>query len=210
VFEAPRQRTSPEAGGYGLLRCSIPVVVRDRLGRPLTVRSVEAAGSVAVDRGDASGVQLGADPANRSMSERGKRPGGARRTLGFGAGAPSAVAVGAWRRTRSSRGSHAPPGRAGKPPAGRRGPVSRQHDSNERRSLVNTGAPLPHNSGYSTFNASCTNGQLFECSWRAGCGGSRTSGSEGGGEETTGRKAGTGASPPTLHAAAGSLGRSCG
>jgi hypothetical protein len=36
------------------------------------------------------------------------------------------------------------------------------------------------------------------CSWRAGCGGSRTSGSEGGGEETTGRKADTGASPPTL------------
>jgi len=36
------------------------------------------------------------------------------------------------------------------------------------------------------------------CSWRAGCGGSRKSGSEGGGEETTGRKAGTGASPPTL------------
>jgi hypothetical protein len=39
------------------------------------------------------------------------------------------------------------------------------------------------------------------CSWRAGCGGSRTSGSEGGGEETTGRKADTGASPPTLRAA---------
>ena len=37
------------------------------------------------------------------------------------------------------------------------------------------------------------------CSWRAGCGGSRTSGSEGGGEETTGRKADTGASPPTLY-----------
>jgi hypothetical protein len=36
------------------------------------------------------------------------------------------------------------------------------------------------------------------CSWRAGCGGSRKSGSEGGGEETTGRKADTGASPPTL------------
>jgi hypothetical protein len=36
------------------------------------------------------------------------------------------------------------------------------------------------------------------CSWRAGCGETRKSGSEGGGEETTGRKAGTGASPPTL------------
>jgi predicted enzyme related to lactoylglutathione lyase len=39
------------------------------------------------------------------------------------------------------------------------------------------------------------------CSWRAGCGGSRKSGSEGGGEETTGRKADTGASPPTLRVA---------
>ena len=47
----------------------------------LSVRAVEAAGRVAVARGDASGVQLGADPADRSVSERGKRPGGARRTL---------------------------------------------------------------------------------------------------------------------------------
>jgi hypothetical protein len=36
------------------------------------------------------------------------------------------------------------------------------------------------------------------CSWRAGCGGSHKPGSEGGGEETIGRKADTGASPPTL------------
>jgi hypothetical protein len=36
------------------------------------------------------------------------------------------------------------------------------------------------------------------CPWSAGCGGSRTSGAEGGGEETTGRKADTGASPSTL------------
>ena len=34
------------------------------------------------------------------------------------------------------------------------------------------------------------------CPWRAGCGGSRKSGSVDGGEETTGRKTGTGASPP--------------
>jgi hypothetical protein len=34
------------------------------------------------------------------------------------------------------------------------------------------------------------------CPRRAGCGGSRKSGSADGGEETTGRKAGTGASPP--------------
>ena len=35
-------------------------------------------------------------------------------------------------------------------------------------------------------------------SWRAGCGESRTSGSEGGDEETTGRQGRHGASPPTL------------
>ena len=34
--------------------------------------------------------------------------------------------------------------------------------------------------------------------WRARCGGSRTPGSEGGGEQTTARKRGTGGSPPTL------------
>ena len=81
MSEAPIQDSSPETGGYGLLGCSISVSVRDRLGRPFSVRAVEAAGRVAVARGDAPGVQLGADPANRSVSERGKRPGGARRTL---------------------------------------------------------------------------------------------------------------------------------
>jgi hypothetical protein len=133
VSEAPIQDSSPETGGYGLLRRSILVVVGDRLGRPFSDRAAEAACRVAVARGDASGVQLVADPADRSMSERGKRPGGARRTrsLGFGAGAPSAMAVGAWRRTRSSRGSNAPPGRTGKPSTGRRGPVSTQHEGRE-------------------------------------------------------------------------------
>jgi hypothetical protein len=80
VSEAPIQDSSPETGGYGLLRRSIPVADRDRLGRPFSDRAVEAVGRVAVARGDASGVQLGADPADRSVSERGKRPGGARRT----------------------------------------------------------------------------------------------------------------------------------
>src|SRR4051812_36775048 len=36
------------------------------------------------------------------------------------------------------------------------------------------------------------------CPWRAGCGGTRTSGSEGGGEQTTARERGIGGSPPTL------------
>src|SRR5207247_1474691 len=84
VLEAPIQDSSPETGGYGLLGRSIPVVARDRLGRAVSVRAVEAACRVAVARGDASGVQLVADPADRSMSERGKRPGGARQAFGLG------------------------------------------------------------------------------------------------------------------------------
>ena len=36
------------------------------------------------------------------------------------------------------------------------------------------------------------------CPWRAGCGGTRTSGSEGGGEQTTAGNRGIGGSPPTL------------
>jgi IstB-like ATP binding protein len=36
-------------------------------------------------------------------------------------------------------------------------------------------------------------------SWRAGCSGTGTSGSEGGGEESSSRKAEHGASPPTLY-----------
>jgi hypothetical protein len=38
-----------------------------------------------------------------------------------------------------------------------------------------------------------------DASWRAGCSGMGTSGSEGGGEKTTARKRGTGVSPPTLY-----------
>jgi hypothetical protein len=156
VSEASIQDSSPEAGGYGLSRRSVLVAAEDRLVRPFPVRAGEAAWSVAVARGDAFGVQLGADPADRCMSERGKRPGGAVRTV-FGAGAPS-VAVGACRRTRSSRGSNDPPGRAGKPSTGRRWSSEHAARSDGRRSPVNTGAPLPCCSGYSTSNASCTVG----------------------------------------------------
>lgn len=81
MSEAPIQDSGPETGGYGLLGRSILLSHQDRLGRSFSVRAVEAAGRVAVARGDASGVQLGADPAERSVSERGKRPGGARRAL---------------------------------------------------------------------------------------------------------------------------------
>jgi hypothetical protein len=130
VVEAPILVTGPETGGYGLSGRSVLVLAEDPLVRSPIVRAVEAACRVAVARGDAPGEQLGADPADRRMSERGKRPGGARRTrvCGFGAGAPSAVAAGPGRRTRTSRGSNDPPGRAGKPSTGRRGPVVTRHD----------------------------------------------------------------------------------
>ena len=81
ILEARILMSGPETGGYGLSGCSVLFVVGDRLGRPFSVRAVEAARRVAVARGDAPGVQLGADPAYRHMSERGKRPGGAHRTL---------------------------------------------------------------------------------------------------------------------------------
>ncbi len=74
MLEAPIQDSSPETGGYGLLGCSIPVAVRDRLDRPFSVRAVEAVGRVAVARGDAPGVQLGADPADWSMVNVGSAP----------------------------------------------------------------------------------------------------------------------------------------
>jgi hypothetical protein len=64
---------------------------------------------------------------------------------------------------------------------------------------VTTGALLPVNgNGYFTDNGSCTSGRPLQCSWRAGCGEIRKSGSEGSGEETTGRKAGIGAAALTL------------
>ena len=68
--------------------------------------------------------------------ERGKRPGGARRPLGVGAGAPSAVAAGAWRSRRSTP-------RPGKPATWGKGGSERAARSDGRRSPVNTSAPLP-------------------------------------------------------------------
>src|SRR5215216_1534276 len=74
VVEAPILVTSPETGGYGLLGCSVPVAVRDRLVRSFADRAGEAARRVAVLRGDAPGVELGADPADRSMVNVGSVP----------------------------------------------------------------------------------------------------------------------------------------
>jgi hypothetical protein len=118
VLEAPRHGISPEAGGYGLLGYSVLFPVQDR---PTHLRVGGVALSVAVERDEDLRGRAGRRPCQLVCGERGKRPGGARRSpRGFGAGAPSAVAVGAWRRTRSSRSR-------GKPGTWRRGPVSMQH-----------------------------------------------------------------------------------
>ncbi len=66
---------------------------------------------------------------------------------------------------------------------------------------MNTGALLPERgAGTSLTTVAARAGDRSSCSWRAGCGEIRKSGSEGSGEETTGRKAGIGASPLTLRA----------
>ena len=74
MSEAPIQDSSPETGGYGLLGCSVPLLVLDRLVHPFVARVGEAAWSVAVVRGDVPGVQLGADPANRLIVNVGSVP----------------------------------------------------------------------------------------------------------------------------------------
>jgi hypothetical protein len=74
VSEAPIQDGSPETGGYGLLGCSVPLLVRDRLIHPFLARVGEAAWSVAVARGDVPGVQLSADPADRLIVNVGSAP----------------------------------------------------------------------------------------------------------------------------------------
>ena len=117
VVEAPRHVTSPETGGCGLSRCS----VLPRTWRPsrLPVRGSGGRGR-AVCCGAAWRCRrgkAGRRPCRPVAGERGKRPGGARRTLvGFGAGAPSAVAAGAWRRDRSTP-SRGAPGTWGRVPA---------------------------------------------------------------------------------------------
>jgi hypothetical protein len=74
VLEAPRLGSSPETGGCGLLGCSVFVCDEDRLVRPFLDRAVEVAGGVAVAGDDASGVELGADPADRSVVNVGSVP----------------------------------------------------------------------------------------------------------------------------------------
>jgi len=126
VFEAPQSVTSPETGGCGLSRCSSSVCDGGRLVRAVDDGAGEAVRRVAVPYDDAAGVKLGADPAYRCMMNVGSVPVVPANPVGVRAGAPSAVAAGAWRRTRSSRGSHDPPRRAGKPSTGRRGPANTQ------------------------------------------------------------------------------------
>ncbi len=84
MLEAPIQDSSPESGGYGLLGCSVPLLVRDRLIHPFLARVGEAAWSVAVARGDVPGVQLGADPADRLIVNVGSVPAMPAEPLGLG------------------------------------------------------------------------------------------------------------------------------
>ena len=84
MFEAPRHGNGPEAGGYGLSRWSVLVPVQGRLARPVCVRAGEVACRVAVARDDASGVELGADPADRSVVNVGSVPAVPAEPLGSG------------------------------------------------------------------------------------------------------------------------------
>ncbi len=84
MLEAPRLGSSPETGGCGLLGCSVLVLDEDRLDRPVCVRTVEVACRVAVARDDAPGVELGADPADRSMVNVGSVPAVPAEPLGLG------------------------------------------------------------------------------------------------------------------------------
>jgi hypothetical protein len=74
VLEAPIQGSSPETGGCGLLGCSVLVSVQGRLARPVCARAGEAVPWVAGLHGDVPGVQLGADPADRSVVNVGSVP----------------------------------------------------------------------------------------------------------------------------------------
>jgi hypothetical protein len=186
VLEAPTLDSSPDPGGYGLLGCSVLVPVEDRLSRPVIARAGEAECRVAVVRGDVPGVQLGADPANRHMSERVIPPpavpaelcsGQAHRPLlPSGRGGGPVVVVAATRHQEDGKAVHRAKG-------------SSEHAArlDGRRSPVNTGAPLPDSgSGYFTANASCTSGQPLVVLMESRMRGTRKSGSEGGGEQTTG------------------------
>ena len=120
VVEAPQFITSPETGGCGLSRCSSSVVDGGRLARALANGAREAVRCVAVPHGDAAGVKLDADPAYRCMMNVGSVPAVPTDPVGVRAGAPSAVAAGAWRRDRITR-------RSGKPATWGRVPANAQH-----------------------------------------------------------------------------------
>ena len=123
VVEAPSLEASPETGGCGLSWCLIP---RSRWGSSRSRASpsrgrgrTACCGAVWRCRRGKAGCR----PCRAVVDERGKRPGGARRdrNTGRGAGAPSAVAAGAWRRDRSTR-------RRGKPGTWGRVPADARHD----------------------------------------------------------------------------------
>ncbi len=117
VVEAPRLVTSPETGGYGLLWCSVALSYGDRLVQPVADRLGEAARRVAVAVRRCHTGKAGRRPCQPVGGERGKRFDGAQRSW---AGAPSAVAVGAWRSRRSTP-------RSGEPATWGRAAANAQH-----------------------------------------------------------------------------------
>ena len=108
MVEAPRLVTSPETGGYGLSWCSVSVTDGGRLVRPLSIGRARPRGALRCRAAMPQGYSW-VPTLPTGDGERGKRPGGARRPARVGAGAPSAVAAGAWR----SRRQYSEAGKAG-------------------------------------------------------------------------------------------------
>ena len=146
MVEAPRLVTSPETGGYGLSWCSAPVADRGRLVCSLGNRAGQAVRRVAVAGRRCHRGIAGRRPCRPVDGERGKRPGGARRPrgVGAGAGAPSAVAAGAWRSRRSTPrpGEPAAWGRAAANTRHVRGPPRRQRAHEAVPLLPDVSPPL--------------------------------------------------------------------
>jgi hypothetical protein len=117
VDEAPIPANSPEAGGYGLPWSAVLYVVWRPSCAPAGACGRAACCGAARRRHRG---KAGRRPCLPVVGERGKRPGGARRPVGVGAGAPSAVAVGAWRSRRSTP-------RPGEPATWERAAANEQH-----------------------------------------------------------------------------------
>ncbi len=104
VLDAPRLVTRPEPRGYGRSWCSV-LHSRWRPSRSSAIPSDGRGWPARRGAGQRCHRGIAGHPSCRPViGERGKRLGGARRVrvIGPGAGAPSAVTVGAWRSHRST------------------------------------------------------------------------------------------------------------